>query len=430
MSASPETITITGCGAVCSAGDERALWVALDAGTPAFRPWAGDGTGLPGVVGAQLGWDRKELRSLPGGKGLRPGTMTWHTVLASGAVGRALADAGIHQPEADPDEIADRRAVILGSMTNFPELDKHVRLTHTMSNEAAAAQGRYEIDDARVMAGMKGFTGFDFLKLMNNMPTAHAVLMANARGPANTYLGGASSLVAVARAADQIGAGLADQVVAGGTGPGAHEGFVLARHARREVAELTEVPNVFPASTRAVPGDGAAVFVLEREATASARGARVRARIVVADDRFAEPAVDHGCATAEQIAHFAHLLLERAGWDPKSVDLVGLSGSGDERIDGPERAAAALVFGPAADGPARVLPGSVIGWCESAQGALSLAAVLQAFEAGRAPGGVPLVGPWAEAEPRVGSRSHAPRRALVLSAAPGGTLAGLCVEAG
>lgn len=430
MSGTFEDVVITGFGAVGAAGVESALGAALLDGRSALHPWEGEGTGLPGAAAGQLRWDRKELRTLPGGKGMRPGTMTWHTVLATAAAGRALADAGLPTPETDPDTCAERRAVSFGSMTNFPELDKHIRLTHTMAAEGAARNGAYVIDDARVMAGMKGFTGFDFLKLMNNMPTAHTVLMANARGPANTFLGGASAMVAMARAVDTIRVGLADQVVTGGTGPGAAEGFVLARHARGEIgltagAEVVE----FPPAAAAVPGDGAGAFLFERRTAAEGRGARIRAVVHAAEDGFGPPATERGAAPAATVEALVRGVVTAAG-GPDGVDLVLLSASGDEEIDAVERAVFSSVFGGGSSRPALALTGAVGGYCEAAQGAIGLAAALLCFEAGRVPNLPPLTGAWRSFVAGLSDpRSDKPRRAAVLTVARGGTFGVVVVDA-
>ena len=101
---------ITGFGGVTGAGDEaafRAMWLE---GKSSVRPFEGSKhEGLPPGYGAAANFIHKDLRGLPGGKGLRPGTMTTHTFLAVGGVGRALHQAGLHDPAADADSIADRR---------------------------------------------------------------------------------------------------------------------------------------------------------------------------------------------------------------------------------------------------------------------------------------------------------------------------------
>ena len=269
------SVVITGFGAVTGAGDEeafRALW--LEGGS-AVAPFEGSGhEGLPPGYGAPVAFSHKELRALPGGRGLRPGTLTSHSFLAVGATGRALASAGLSDPSSDSDGVADRRGVAIGSYTNFPAMKKHLKLAHVMASPDAAEAGDYVIDDTRIEPGMKGFTGFDFLKLMNNMPTAHAAIQANARGSANTFLGHASvGLQAVGRGWDTIRLGLADQMVVGGSGPGTLEGLCLVHRGRGSLAS----PGLDPSSaarpldcgaTGLVPGDGAAMLILEREETA------------------------------------------------------------------------------------------------------------------------------------------------------------------
>ena len=108
-----DDVFITAFGAVTGAGDEVAWRSAWREGRSAVRPAEGKSEGLPPGYGAPVAFVHRDLRGLPGGRGLRPGTMTQHTFLAAGAVGRVLADAGILDPAGDPDDVADRRGVYL-----------------------------------------------------------------------------------------------------------------------------------------------------------------------------------------------------------------------------------------------------------------------------------------------------------------------------
>lgn len=438
MTRSMDDLVITGVGAVTGAGDEEAFVTALLGDRSAVRPFVGDCAGLAPGYGAQLGWDRKELRGHPGGRAMRPGTMTWHTVLATGAVGRALVSAGLLQPEGEADAVADRRGIFLGSHTNFPELDKHIRLTHTMGSLDAAEQGRYVIDDARVMLGMKGFTGFDFLKLMNNMPTAHSVIMANVRGPANTFLGGSSSLVAVARAAAALRDGLVDQILCGGTGPGCAEGLVLAHNGHHHLAS----PNLDPrtaarpldeGATGLVPGDAAVCFMLERASGAAARGVPALARLAGAVHGFAAPRGSPGNTVQDSHGLVALLreLLDQAGWTPGDVDGIAPAGFGLPELDQAETSALAEVFGPDLGGAALLVHTAIGGACEGVQGALSLLLGLSALQTGRLPPTGNLDRPrqpLAASVARKTASERRLRRVLVLSPSMQGVFGAAAVE--
>ncbi len=429
---------ITAFGAVTGAGDEAAFRAAWLAGESAVRPFEGrHHEGLPPGYGAPVAFTQRELRGLPGGRGLRPGTMTDHTFLAVGAVGRALAAAGLDDPASDPDATADRRGVYLGTYTNFPAMQKHLKLTHFMGSVEAAAGGDYVIDDARIDQGMKGFTGFDFLKLMNNMPTAHAAIQANARGPANTFLGHASvGLQAIGRAWDGLRLGLADQFVTGGSGPGTMEGLCLAHRGRGQLAS----PGLDPASaarpfdaaaTGLVPGDGGAAFVLETAASAAARGATPLARLVAYDERLVVPVAERGpLPDPTGIERLLRAVLDQAGWAPADVDLVAATGSGLPELDELEGAALTAVFGDGL-GDRLVVHTGVVGFTEGAHGPLGLVGALQAMQDGQL---APTVGldasraSLAGVAPRRAPVSADVRRALVLSVAPEGTVTALAVE--
>jgi act minimal PKS chain-length factor (CLF/KS beta) len=366
--------------------------------------------------------------------------MTQHTFLAAAALGRALKSAGMADPPADPPDVQERRGAYFGSYTNFPELKKHLKLTHGMASPEAAREGRFEVDDARVMPGMKGFTGFDFLKLMNNMPTAHATLQAGARGPANTFIGHASSgMQAIARAWDGLRLGMAEQFVTGATGPGCIEGIVLSRCGQRSLAAAGLDPAraarpLDQDATGLVPGDGAAAFVLETREAAEARGARPLAVLRAARDAFAVPAGPRGpLRSAEPIASILRETLDAAGWAPTQLDYLAASGSGMPDLDRQEAQAIGAVLGRGNGGEACALAvhTGITGFCEAAHAPLGLLGALQAMQDGLLPPWTNLLRPFPGLEgfARIseGARRDV-RRALVLCVSPEGSLATLAIE--
>ena len=439
MSIRDVEVVITAFGAVTGAGDEVATRSLHLEGGSAVRPFEGrNHEGLPPGYGAPVAFAHKELRGLPGGRGLRPGTMTAHTFLAVGAVGRALLGAGMLDPAADSDEMADRRGVVLGTYTNFPEMKKHLGLAHAMASLDDAAGGEYVIDDARIEGGMRGFTGFDFLKLMNNMPTAHAGIQANARGPANTILGHSTAgLQAVGRGWDSVLLDLADQVVAGGSGPGALEGITLLRRGRRCLAS----PGLEPATaarpmdagaTGLVPGDGGAAVVLETAEVAAARGASPIARLVAWDERMVVPVLERGPLPDHLgIERLVRDTLKKAGWEPAQVDLIAATGAGLPDLDLLEARALEAVFGVEQLGATLTLHTGVVGFVEAAHGPLGLVGALQAMQDGKLPPHVNLdtpVEPLAGMAKRTEAVDADVRRALILSVAPEGTMVALAIE--
>jgi len=428
----------TAFGAVTGAGDEvafRESWLEGRSSVRAFDDKAHDG--LPPGYGAPLAFVHKDLRGLPGGRGLRPGTLTAHSFNAVGAVGRALANANI-DPESDDVETADRRGVYLGTYTNFPAMAKHLKLAWLMADGDSAAAGEYAIDDGAIPTGMKGFTGFDFLKLMNNMPTAHAAIQAGARGPANTFLGHASvGLQAIGRAWDALRLDLADQVVCGGSGPGTIEGLCLVHRGRGWLASPGLEPGAAARpldadATGMVPGDGGAAFVLETADNAAARGATPLATLVGYDDRLVVPTAERGpLPDAAGVVAPLRAVLEQAGWQPADVDLVSATGSGLPELDEVEAAALAEVFGADHLAGSLVLHTGVVGFTEAAHGPIGLVGALQSMADGQLPPTVGLSSPrgaLAGLTPRAAATGRDVARAVVLSVAPEGTVSALAVE--
>ena len=427
-------VFITAFGAVTGAGDEHAFRQAWLAGESAVRPLVDAFEALPPGYGAPVAFTQKELRQLPGGRGLRPGTQTHHTFLAVGAVGRTLACAGMTDPASDDNEVADRRGVYLGSYTNFPEMKKHLALTHAMGDPEAAERGEYVIDDARILPGMKGFTGFDFLKLMNNMPTAHASIQANARGPANTFLGHSSvGLQAIARAWDALRLGMADEFVAGGTGPGVLEGLCLLRKALGMQSAFGLDPSTAArpldqGATGLVPGDAGAAFVLESAERAAQTGRAPLARMAGYAELFVAPTGPRGpLPGAGPIVAVARQALADAGWEPGDLDYVSPTGAGLPELDRLEADALAELLGPGR--PFIAAHTGVVGFAEGAHGPLGLVGALQAMADGHVPACVNTSNPWpALAGHEIAGGQGDIRRALILSLAPEGTLNALAVE--
>jgi len=429
---------VSSYGAVTGAGDERAWRARWLEGASCVRAFEGPEEGLPPGYGAPVDFTAKDLRGLPGGRGLRPGTMTASTFLSSGAVGRALLNAELLDPGADSDELADRRGVYIGAYTNFPKLKKHVKLVHVMGNADVGRSGHYVIDDHRIMAGMKGFTGFDFLKLMNNMPTAHAAIQANARGPANTLLGHSSvGLQVVGKAWDALQLGMADQMVVGASGPGTLEGLCLVHASQDALAAAGQSPEAAARpldqdATGLVPGDAGAAFVIETEQSMSARDASPLARVAAARDLFVAPASARGpWKDSTGVERLLRATLQDAGWEPETLDYLVAAGVGVPALDRLEAEAYAAVFGGSMDSLSIGVHTGVSGFTEAAHGALGMVAALQAMEDGRLPPQVNLERPWGALSAmtqHTSPISREVRRALAVSLSPEGTLAAVALE--
>ncbi len=240
---------------------------------------------------------------------------------------------------------------------------------------------------------MHGFTAFEFLKLMNNMPTAHAGIQARCQGPVNTFLGTpAGGVQAIGRAYEVIRDGLADVMYAGGVGSSVHDQMMMVRATRG----LNSDPSVEPAragrpfdraASGIVPGEGGAILVLERESTATERGAPVLAELAGYADWFAAPTSNRGLPPGPgAMVRACRKAMRLAGVEASEIDLVTCLGESDAALDAIEAAGFAELLGPRV-GEVPVLGIMAhVGDCEAAIGPMSAAVALLAMQNGKIPG--------------------------------------------
>lgn len=426
------TVVITGTGSCTGAGpDNDSFAAALAEGGGAFHPFPAPLDLLPPGFGGVATTDRSLPRKLPGGRALRPSTMTRYTFLSTIGLGLALQDAGLDPEPAD--EEAFRRSLFVGSYVNLPEMAKYVGMAHLARERAASAEGRYEVDDAKVMQGMKRFTGFEFLRLMNNMPVAHGSIQARCKGPCNTYMGFCQAgLQAVGAGLRHIQDGLTDTALCGGAGSAVIE-HALMYKAYRGLLSQEKDPAMAcrPFDTAAgglVPGEGAGFVALEAAAAATARSARILGTLRGYATGFAPPTERRGLpANADGLVTTLEAALEDAGVTADQVDLLVPTGHGLTALDTLELAAYRRVFGDHLDRMRILLHTPVTGFAEAAHGALGLTAALTALNAD-----APLVG-WRPANPIDGFPAAAPAaapptRALVAAFAMEGSSAAVVLD--
>ncbi len=424
-------VPITGVGAITPFGlGFEPLWQALVDGTCGITPLAEPLDLLRPGYGGQVTTRWPELRPLPGAKGHRPLTMTRYTYLACGGIGTALASAGVDL-EAD----AERRGLYLGSYCNMDAMPKYIRLAHIIAAREAWAGSSHRIDDGRVMLGLKRFTGFEFLKLMNNMPTAHGGIQAACKGPCNTFLGfAAAGLQAIGRAGRAIEDGQADGMVTGGVGASVADQVLLTRGFRGMVSSADAEPDLAcrpfdRGATGIVPGEAGGFLVLGQPGTGGIPGdAQVLGELVGFATAFAPPATYPGTPKGTGAAvSAARRALDEAGVEP---DLVVLSGWSWAPMDELEAAVHAEVLGEGAgDVPALVL-GPTLGSVEAASGPLGAAVALRAMAEGVVPAWPNLTDPipaW-RGPTAAEARSAEMKTALVLSISPEGSHAALVLR--
>ena len=366
--------------------------------------------------GAQVTAKWPELRPLPGAKGHRPATMTRYSYLACGAIGSALADADI-----DLTQGLEERGLYVGSYCNMDLMKKYIQLAHVIADRGAWEGAAHRIDDARVMLGLKRFTGFEFLKLMNNMPTAHGGIQGACKGPCNTFLGfAAAGIQAIGRAALAIEDGLAESMIAGGVGSSVSDQMLMTRgfrgmYASSDVAPAEACRPFDQGATGIVPGEGGAFLVLGSFATESGDAPKTLGHVTGFATGFEPPAAHPGLPGGIGAAvDAARRAMEQAGTEP---DLVVLTGWSLPALDRLEAAVHAQVMGPrAADTPVLCL-GPTLGSTEAASGPLGAAIALRALTTGRIPALPTLTAPIPEwtGPLQSESRDHDATSALVLS---------------
>ena len=399
MSTTPERVVITGCGVVSPFGlGAQALFDGMLAGETRVATLPAPRASLrPGYGAVIAEKPAKLIRGLPCSREMRPGTMTRYTFLATAALGDAMLNAAVplgseegRKDQVPPWEGSKRRGAYIASYTNSDKFDKYVRFAHHV---IARKGDGVAIDDSRVPDAIRKFTAFEFLKLMNNMPTAHAGIQARCQGPVNTFLGTpAGGVQAIGRACEVIRDGLADTMYAGGVGSSVHDQMMMVRATRG----LSSDPTVPPAAagrpfdsgaTGIVPGEGGGMLVLERESTARARGATIRAVVAGYGDWFTAPVSNRGLPPGPGgMIRAARKAMDQAGIDASEIDLVTALGESDVALDAIEAAGFAELLGPRASEVPILALTAHIGACEAGIGPISAAVALMAMERGQVPG--------------------------------------------
>ena len=254
----------------------------------------------------------------------------------------------------------------------------------------------------------------------------------------------ASSLYALKLACDELQAGRADAMLAGGAN-GADPLYTQMGFA--QLRALSQSGRCSPFDSRAdglMVGEGAGVFVLKRAADAVRDGDHIHGLICgwgLSNDRSGNllaPAVE-GQVRAMAAAY------KRAGWSPTDVDLVECHATGTPVGDAVEFESLRQTWGTGGWRPGRTVIGSVkstVGHLLTGAGAAAVAKVLKAFAAKQLPPQANFSTPNAslpgydggpfrvlqQAEPWEPRKATTPRRAAVSGFGFGGVNAHLLIE--
>jgi 3-oxoacyl-[acyl-carrier-protein] synthase II len=395
--AGPDGVVVTGLGCVSPLGtDVASTWQAVLAGRCGVARLPEDfDPRLPVQIAARVpgAVDPGELPA----KELR--RLDRCILLALAAAREALADARLVAGESCDGE---RAGVAIGSGVGGIE---------TLANNQRAL----------LEAGPRRVSPFFIPMTLANMPAGMIAIRHGLRGPNFCHVTAcASGAHAVGESLRILSRGDADVMVAGGT-EAAITPLVVAGFANMQA--LSKCPDPLLASRPFdrdrdgfVLAEGAAVLVLEREAHARARGARIRGRVVgygASADALHIAAPDPDGAGARRCMQSA---LADAGLSPEAVDYVNAHATSTPAGDAMEAAALRGVFGAHAERMAVSSTKGATGHLLGAAGALEALLSLLALETGTLPPTINLENPDPEcALDHVAGKPRAARARIAMS---------------
>ena len=344
------TVVVTGLGATTPiGGDAVSTWEAALKGVSGADTFTGrwvDDFELPVTFGAQLAVPASDMLTKVQLRRLDPSSQ-----YALIAAQEAWKDAG--SPEPEPTRLGVCMASGIGGLWTL--LDNW---------------------DAMKAGGPRRVFPLSIPMLMPNAPAATVSLEVGARAGAHTPVSAcASGAEAIAMAVDMIRSGRADIVVAGGTEAVVHPLPVAAFAAMMALSTRNDDPATASrpydvARDGFVLGEGAGVIVLESEAHAKARGARIHAEILGAgmssDAHHIAAPEPEGLGAARAIAQ----ALEVSGLQGSDLDHINAHATSTPAGDVAEARAIRRALGSAADSIAVSATKSMTGHLLGAAGAV------------------------------------------------------------
>jgi len=352
-------IAVTGLGLVTPVGVGREdAWEGLLAGRSGFAPVESFDTRAFSV---HLGAEVRGFDPAPWVRRLDPTALGRASLLAIAAARQALEDAGL-----DPESVAPERAgVAMGTTSGEPR--------------------EVERFDDRYLAGELDQVGPEFIGLYPcHMIAAHVARELGFAG-VNTMIPTACAAgnYAIAHAVDVLRAGRADVMLAGGAD--AFSRITYTGFARLG-AIAPERCQPFDRNRKGmIPGEGAAVLVLEPLGRARARGARIYAELA----GYGLSCDAHHMTAAHPEGDGAVRAMERAladaGAAPGEVSYISAHGTGTPTNDRLETLAVKRVFGAAAPRTPMSSIKSMIGHTMGAASAIEAAVCALAVALDRIP---------------------------------------------
>ena len=346
-----QRIVITGLGGLCCLGTNATdIWSAMKSGTCGLGPIVNEPLHEVKVaVGGEIGLlpehdlDRRALM-----------TMARFSLLAVLAAKEAFAQAGLAPGSFD----AERAGACIG--------------VGVYGTDAVETNYRDILVEGKKRANV-----FTVPKAMPSAPAGQVSMACGLTGPVFGVTSACSSSNhAVASACDQLRAGRADIMLAGGTDTPISYGILKAWEALRVLARENCRP--FSADRDGlVLSDGAGIAVLETLEHAQARGATILAE--VAGSGLSADASDITSPTVEGPAAAMQRCLADAGLNAGDVDYINAHGTATQYNDRIETQAIRRVFGSDADALSVSSTKSMHGHCLGASGAVEMIACVNAI---------------------------------------------------
>jgi len=352
-------VAITGIGVITPVGSgKQQCWEALLSGASGIRTVASfDTSQFPVHLGAEVeGFAPTEHL-----KKLDPSTVGRASQFAAAATRMALEDA-----EVDPNDLDKRRTgVSMGTTSGEPLFVE-------------------QYNDIRKAAGLEAIPGEVLSRYPCHVIPTHVAIEIGVRGPCLMIpTACAAGNYAIGYGFDAIRSGRADVMLAGGAD--AFSRITYMGFARLGAIAPDRCRPFDRDRKGMVPGEGAAVLVLERLSSAVARGAHVYAEVlgygVSCDSHHmtaAHPEGD-GAIRAMQAA------IRESGVAPSDVDYISAHGTGTPTNDRVESLAVRTLFGQRAKAVPMSSIKSMIGHTMGAASAIEAAVCAMALDTGWVP---------------------------------------------
>jgi 3-oxoacyl-[acyl-carrier-protein] synthase II len=361
---SKDRVVVTGLGAISSLGTLEAFWQGLLAGRSGIRHIRSfDPSAMKAGIAGEVDFEPADYQIPP--KHAR--RMSRASLMAQAAARMAMADAGLSVEQIRLE--SERVGVCMGTANAGFELLLESSLGHRLSG-------------ARIMP-------MALINGLPNMPAHYVSTYSGAAGPFYTVSATcASGTQSIGLALEQIRAGRADIMLAGGVDTLIHPDVLMAFEAMTVLAggvddQPAHASRPFDLGRDGfVMGEGCGVLVLESLAHARGRSARIYAEVLgnaTSSDAGHSATPD---AEGTGAANAMRWALADAGCAPKDVAYINAHGTGTIANDVMETRAIKRVFGERAYAIPVSATKSMTGHCMGGSGALEAIACVKSLVEG------------------------------------------------